>query len=78
MALDICFYIVPEHVAIRVGDLSRFYKTADGRYIMDSRTLKRINLTKADNVEHISRNEALTLIAKGGYKTDSNELNDKE
>ena len=45
---------------------------ADGRYVMDSRLLKRIQPIDMTGVERISRNEALTLIAQGGFDSDSN------
>lgn len=79
MATNLSFYIVPKDVALRTGDISNCYKTDDGRYVMDSRQLQRIRLTGDEyltglqGVELIDRNEALTLIAKGGYTTDSTE-----
>lgn len=72
MATNISFYIVPQPIAVRTGAISRCYKTADGRYVMDSRLLKRIHPSDMQGVERISRNEALTLIAQGGFDSDSN------
>lgn len=76
MATNLSFYIVSRDVALRTGDIGNCYKTADGRYVMDSRLLQRIRLTGdeyingLDGIELVSRNEALTLIAQGGYNTD--------
>jgi hypothetical protein len=72
MPTNLSFYIVPQQIAVRVGDISSCYKTADGRYVMDSRLLKRIQPLDMTGVERISRNEALTLIAQGGFDSDSN------
>lgn len=78
MATNLSFYVVPRSVAVRTGDISSVYKTADGRYVMDSRLLGRIRLTADEyltglqGIERISREEALTLIARGGFGTDGN------
>ena len=80
MATNLSFYIVSRDVALRTGDIGNCYKTADGRYVMDSRRLQRIRLTGdeyingLDGIELVSRNEALTLIAQGGYNTDDIEM----
>lgn len=84
MATNLSYYIVPHQIALRTGDIGNCYKTADGRYVMDSRLLKRIQLTGDEflnglnGIERISRNEALTLIAQGGYKTDNDEKKKEE
>lgn len=84
MPTNLSFYIVTKDVAVRTGDIDSCYKTADGRYIMDSRLLERIRLTGEEymnglaGVEMITRNEALTLIAKGGYETDADQQPEEE
>lgn len=84
MPTNLSFYIVTKDVAVRTGDIDSCYKTADGRYIMDSRLLQRIRLTGEEfmnglaGVEMITRNEALTLIAKGGYETDADQQPEDE
>lgn len=74
MATNLSFYIVDRRAVPGSADMSRCYKAADGRYVVDSRTLKHIGLLPDGSgnprgIERISRNEALTLIARGGYQT---------
>lgn len=66
-------FLVSREVAERTGLLSQKYRTADGRFILDRKSLGRITL-KGDEfisgiqgVEKITREEALTLIAQNGY-----------
>lgn len=67
-------FLVTREVAERTGQRAWKYRTRDGRYIVDRKALGRIELTSGEmvtglaGVEKITRNEALTLIAKGGYK----------
>ena len=85
MATNLSFYVIGAAALPHHADMGGCYKTADGRYVTDSRTLKRIGLLPdggtgcPHGVERISRNEALTLIARGGYQTDtSNQSQNKE
>lgn len=75
MAIDNANFVVTREVAERTGDISNIYMTADGRYVIDARLLSRIRLTSQEyltgleDIEMVSREEALTLIARGGYRT---------
>lgn len=66
------FYLINKQVAMRVGGM--FYVTCDGEYITDTRRLRNMRLRPGEvlgemaGTQQISRNDALTLIARGGYK----------
>lgn len=72
-------YLVTRDVALRTGSIQYKYRTEDGRFIVDYRTLSRIRLTSDEllnglkGVEEITKEEAKTLIAKGGYKMGDSE-----
>ena len=72
-------YLVAREVALRTGSIQYKYRTEDGRFIVDYRTLSRIRLTGDEllnglkGVEAITKDEAKTLIAKGGYKMGDSE-----
>ena len=68
MALDVKFYLVTKDVAKRTGNIQNHYKTEDGRYVFDKKTLSVSGIADSDyGVKEISREEAQTLIARGGY-----------
>ena len=73
MALDASNYLVTREIALRTGEIQNHYRTTDGRFILDKRALSIIRFTSDEyinglsGVEKISKDEALTLIAKGGY-----------
>jgi hypothetical protein len=66
------FYLINKQVAMRVGGM--FYVTRDGEYVTDARRLRNMRLRPGEvlgqmtGTTQISRNDALTLIARGGYK----------
>lgn len=66
--IDLTYCIVPTVIATQIGGSA--YRTADGRWVVDSRLLRRVQLSEGEQaqVEQVDRNEALTLIAKGGYR----------
>lgn len=72
--IDVGYYAATPEVAQRAGLSDLRYRTVDGRYILDNRDLERISLrsqeflTGISGVEPLSRQEAKTLIAEGGYK----------
>lgn len=72
-------FLVTREVALRTGEIEYKYRTADGRFIVDARTLSRITFTSDEiinglaGVESISHSEALTLIARNGYKMGDSE-----
>lgn len=72
-------YLVTRDVALRTGSIQYKYRTEDGRFVVDYRTLSRIRLTSDEllnglkGVEEITKEEAKTLIAKGGYKMGDSE-----
>lgn len=72
-------FLVTRDIALRTGSIQYKYRTKDGRFIVDSRTLSRINFTSEEilsglkGVEKITKEEARTLIAKGGYKMGDSE-----
>lgn len=61
-------------VALRAGSVENKYRTADGRFILDTRALRSIRLTSDEYVTGIQGVEVLTpqeadeMIAAGGYK----------
>lgn len=68
MAIDSRLYLVTKDVAIRTGNIQNHYKTEDGRFVFDKKTLSVNGITDSDyGVKEISREEAQTLIARGGY-----------
>ena len=72
--IDVQNYVVTREIALRTGDIRFKYRTEDGRFIVDNRTLAKIRFTSdeivngLDGVEKITEEEAKTLIARGGYK----------
>ena len=66
-------YLVTREVVLRTGQHPYKYRTQDGRYVIDTRTLRRINFTTEEflngiqGIEPITEEEAHTLIAKNGY-----------
>lgn len=73
MAVNSAQYLVTREIAQRTGELQNHYRTADGRFILDSRAMSLIRLTPdeyvtgIEGVERITEEQAMTLIAKGGY-----------
>lgn len=74
MQIDSKDYVVTREVALRAGSLENKYRTADGRFILDTRALRNIRLTSEEyadgieGVELITPQEADELIAAGGYQ----------
>lgn len=72
--IDVQNYVATREIALRTGDIRFKYRTKDGRFIVDNRTLAKIRFTSdeivngLDGVEKITEEEAKTLIARGGYK----------
>lgn len=72
--IDVQNYVVTREIALRTGDIRFKYRTKDGRFIVDNRTLAKIRFTSdeivngLEGVEKITEEEAKTLIARGGYK----------
>lgn len=66
--------MVIRDVALRTGEIQYKYRTADGRFIVDARTLSRIRFTSEEiinglqGIEKITHEEAETLIAKNNYQ----------
>lgn len=77
--VDVQNYVVTRDVALRTGDIKYKYRTEDGRFIVDNRTLSKIKFTSDEiinglkGVEKITEEEAKELIAKGGYKMGDSE-----
>ena len=77
--VDVQNYVVTREVALRTGDIKYKYRTEDGRFIVDNRTLSKIKFTSDEiinglkGVEKITEEEAKELIAKGGYKMGDSE-----
>ena len=73
-------FLVTRDVAMRTGDISTKYRTKDGRFIIDSRTLSRIQFTSEEmlnglsGIEKITQEEAETLIAENDYKMGDEEV----
>lgn len=73
MSVNTGIFIVTRDVALRTGDIQNHYRTKDGRFILDSRTLSMIRFTPDEyinglqGIEKITKEEALALIAQGGY-----------
>lgn len=66
-------YKVTKDVAVLCGDINTMYRTLDGCYIVNSRTLRNVNReTWKDCMVQISLSEAKELIKKGGYKRGAN------
>lgn len=66
-------YKVTKDVALLCGDINTMYRTLDGRYIVNSRTLKNVNTDAwKDCIVQISLSEAKELIKKGGFKRGDN------
>lgn len=67
-------FLVTRDVALRTGEIQYKYRTADGRFIVDARTLSRIRFTSEEiinglqGIEKITHEEAETLIAKNNYQ----------
>lgn len=67
-------FLVTREVALRTGEIQYKYRTADGRFIVDARTLSRIRFTSDEiinglhGIEKITHEEAETLIAKNNYQ----------
>ena len=78
--VDVQNYVVTREVALRTGDIKYKYRTEDGRFIVDNRTLSKIKFTSDEiinglkGVEKITEEEAKELIAKGGYKMGDSEV----
>ena len=82
--IDIAFYLVTKDIARRTGLVGERYIAPDGRYILDNKDLSRIRLSTDEyinglqGVEKITKEEAKTLIAQGGYRmienTDNTEV----
>lgn len=72
--IDQGFYLADRSIAERAGVLESAYVTADGRFVLDSQTLKFVRLTPDEfvtglqGVEKISYDDAKSLIAAGGYR----------
>lgn len=69
MAIRQKYYIITAAVARRIS--ARLYRTADGHYVADGRLLSQAGISPDDaGIEEVTREEALTLIARGGYNND--------
>lgn len=74
MPFDNSFYAVTQAIAQRAGVANIRYRTADGRYILDTDDLSRITLssdeyiTGLQGIEKISGQEADKLIKEGGHQ----------
>lgn len=72
-------FLVTREVALRTGDIQYKYRTEDGRFIVDARSLSRIRFTSDEminglsGIEKITDEEAKTLIARNGYKMGDSE-----
>lgn len=80
MALEVAHFVVTRDIALRTGMIDTKYRTKDGRFIVDNRSLSRVRFTPEEyvnglaGVEMITLEEAETLIAQGGFQTgDSDE-----
>lgn len=67
------YFSVSEDIARRSGMIGQRYMTKDGRYILSDRDLRSLRLEPLEyihgiDVEMLSRDEAKTAIAEGGYK----------
>lgn len=84
MALETSDYVVSRDVALRTGEIENHYRTADGRFILDSRTLSLIRfrpdeyINGLSGVEKITHDEALSLIAQGGYHLGDKDNNEEK
>ena len=73
MGIDSKNYVVTREVALRAGSIENKYRTADGRFILDTRSLQGIRLTSEEyvtgieGIELISLQEAEEMIAAGGF-----------
>ena len=73
MGIDSKNYVVTREVALRAGSIENKYRTADGRFILDTRSLQSIRLTSEEyvtgieGIELISLQEAEEMIAAGGF-----------
>lgn len=71
--LDTAHYLVTRSIAERCGVISRRYRTADGRYIIDNKDLARVRLTSEEyitglqGVEKITESQAKKLIIDGHF-----------
>lgn len=74
MAIDSSYFLATKDVAIRGGDIENRYRTADGRFVVSGRYLKRITLTSSEfltglqGITPISEQEADALIVANGYR----------
>ena len=72
-------FVVSKEIALRTGMFEYKYRTADGRYVIDERTLNRVRLTPDElmhgiqGIEEVTDQEAQTLIAEGGFLTGDKE-----
>lgn len=77
-------FLVTREVAMRTGDISTKYRTKDGRFIIDARTLSRIQFTSDEmlnglsGIEKITIEEAETLIAANDFKMGDEGIEDVE
>ena len=84
MAVDVQNYVVTREIALRTGDIENKYRTKDGRFIVDNRTLSKIKFTSdeivngLEGVEKITEQEAETMIAQGEYKMGDIKGNDSK
>lgn len=67
------YFSVSEDIARRSGMIGQRYMTKDGRYILSDRDLRSLRLEPQEYINGIdavalSRDEAKTAIAEGGYK----------
>lgn len=67
------YFSVSEDIARRSGMIGQRYMTKGGRYILSDRDLRSLRLEPLEyihgiDVEMLSRDEAKTAIAEGGYK----------
>lgn len=84
--IDVQDYLVTRDIALRTGSIQYKYRTADGQFIVDNRTLSKIKLTSDEfinglqGIKKISKEEAKTLIAQNDFQmgdTENAETNEK-
>lgn len=80
------FYLVDDSICERCGLKGKRYMTEDGRYVLDDKDLRRVNMTAAEyihglkGVSKVDEDTARLLIAQGGYrmKEEDNKQNQEE
>lgn len=67
--IDLKTYAVVREIALQTGSLETKYRTADGRFIVDSRMLRNAGIpADSEGIEEVTQAKARELIRKGGYQ----------